>query len=352
MSKSKENHPYLDLGKESFWKSAVGDLNPLSLSGIYKKKFNIEKRDRMVTAGSCFAQHIARKLKASGFNFCDYEAAPSVFPKHLHEKYNYGFYSARYCNIYTVRQLLQTFERAFGERVPLESEWSAEKGYYDPFRPLVEPNAFSTKEDLIASRESHLRSVRNVFLKSDLFIFTLGLTEGWVSKVDGSVFPLCPGTVAGEFDSTKYEFKNFSFQEIFDDLKLFVQKLRAVNPSVKILFTVSPVPLTATKSGEHIMVATMYSKSVLRAIAGQFATEFDFIDYFPSYEIIAAPSMRGMFFEPNMRSVNHHGVDFVMSHFFKEHKPIFDEKVDKKRIELNEGHDVVCEEMLLEQGLL
>ena len=42
----------------------------------------------------------------------------------------------------------------------------------------------------------------------------------------------------------------------------------------------------------------------------------------------------------------------VMSHFFKEHKPIFDEKVDKKRIELNEGHDVVCEEMLLEQGLL
>ena len=73
MSKSKENHPYLDLGKESFWKSAVGDLNPLSLSGIYKKKFNIEKRDRIVTAGSCFAQHIARKLKASGFNFCDYE---------------------------------------------------------------------------------------------------------------------------------------------------------------------------------------------------------------------------------------------------------------------------------------
>jgi hypothetical protein len=69
-------------------------------------------------------------------------------------------------------------------------------------------------------------------------------------------------------------------------------------------------------SGNHILVATMGSKSILRAVAGQIASQFNFVDYFPSYEIINSTPFRGSFFEPNQRNVNHSGVYHVMNSFF------------------------------------
>ena len=39
-------------------------------------------------------------------------------------------------------------------------------------------------------------------------------------------------------------------------------------PKLRILLTVSPVPLTATAGDDHVLLATTYSKSVLRAGRG------------------------------------------------------------------------------------
>ncbi|MFK7985423.1 MAG: GSCFA domain-containing protein [Sandaracinaceae bacterium] len=360
MSETKKSHPYSALEDRALWRKAVGTVNPLMVTDLYRRKFEIRPEDRIVTAGSCFAQHLARKLRESGFNFCDYEPAPDLFPASEAKAYNYGVYSARYCNIYTIRQLWQTFERAFAHREPAEGVWEAEDGCYDPFRPVVEPGPFASREDLEASRRSHLAACRRVFTECDLFVFTLGLTEAWESKLDGSVYPLCPGTVAGEFDPSRHGFRNFTFGECYADMTSFIDALREVNPTVKILLTVSPVPLTATKAPEHIMVATSYSKSVLRAVAGQLASENAFIDYFPSFEIIAATPMRAMFYERNMRSVSPAGVDFVMSHFFEKHRPRADapaprqtpaDAPSKPRPVDPDEADVVCEEMLLDQGL-
>jgi hypothetical protein len=119
------------------------------------------------------------------------------------------------------------------------------------------------------------------------------------------------------------------------------------------LLTVSPVPLTATASGHHVLTATSYSKSVLRAIAGQMTAEFKFIDYFPSYEIITNPVFRGMFFGPNMRSVEQAGVDTVMRHFFADQARVFGaaepkrQKKIKAHVAKPRKEDVQCEEELL-----
>lgn len=367
MSEKTKQHPYVALEDRALWRKAVGTRNPLMVTDLYRRKFEIRPDDRIVTAGSCFAQHLARKLRESGFRFCDYEPAPALFPAAEAKAFNYGVYSARYCNIYTIRQLLQTFERAFDQRHPEEGAWEDEDGFYDAFRPALEPEPFSSLEDLEASRRSHLAACRRVFTECELFVFTLGLTEAWESKLDGSVYPLCPGTAAGEFDESRHAFRNFTFNENYDDMVSFITALREVNPTVKVLLTVSPVPLTATKADEHIMVATSLSKSILRAVAGQIAAENSFVDYFPSYEIIAATPMRAMFYESNMRSVSMAGVDFVMSHFFEKHRPAAASSsavtprtmgtqpapspppVQPKRSADEE--DVVCEEMLLDQGL-
>ena len=113
-------HPYKTLPPNAFWKTAVSEKNHLDFFDIYRKRFTINRTDRIVTAGSCFAQHIARRLRASGFDYKDYEPAPSELPQEIRQNLGYEIFSARYNNIYTARQLLQTFERAFGLRTPME----------------------------------------------------------------------------------------------------------------------------------------------------------------------------------------------------------------------------------------
>src|SRR5262249_42175068 len=71
-------------------------------------------------------------------------------------------------------------------------------------------------------------------------------------------------------------------------------------------------------SGKHVLTATTYSKSVLRAAAGQLADELEFVDYFPSYELITSPVFEGAFFGADMRAITSEGIDFVMGCFFRE----------------------------------
>jgi hypothetical protein len=158
---------------------------------------------------------------------------------------------------------------------------------------------------------------RKCIEKAQYFVFTLGLTESWFNSAKGYEYPMCPGTTAGEFDASAHKFVNQDYNQIRTSLAEAMQMMQMMNSRLRFILTVSPVPLTATRSGQHVVVATMYSKSVLRAVAGALAMNMPNVDYFPSYEIINAPVFRGAFFEPNQRSVNPFGVKFVMDSFFR-----------------------------------
>src|SRR5690606_34270850 len=99
-----------------------------------------------------------------------------------------------------------------------------------------------------------------------------------------------------------------------------------------------------TATNQNVVVATSYSKSVLRAVAGQLAESRPYVDYFPSYEIIGSHIMRGSFYNPDMRTVSEVGVNHVMSHFFKEHRPSNARKAVRQAVR---NDDVACDEELL-----
>ncbi|WP_428660504.1 GSCFA domain-containing protein [Reyranella sp.] len=56
------------------------------------------------------------------------------------------------------------------------------------------------------------------------------------------------------------------------------ERTKRRRPGVRFLLTVSPVPLKASASQNHVLAATTYSKSVLRAVAGQLADTYDDVD--------------------------------------------------------------------------
>jgi GSCFA family len=339
-------HPYRDQAPRAFWKATVSQHTMLEIPDWYTRKWPIDK-DRVATAGSCFAQHIGRFLRESGFNFVDVEPPPTALRPDDWLDYGYNMYSARFGNVYTARQLSQLLKRALGEFVPEERAWAKDAGFVDPFRPTIEAEPMGSEDEVVALRENHLKAVARLFEQTDLFVFTLGLTETWLSKADGAAFPVCPGTHGGEFDPARYRFANLPFPEVCADMEEFIARARGINPKMRFLLTVSPVPLVATATSQQVVVASSYSKSVLRAVAGHLEGKYDFVDYFPSFEIISSHVMRGAFYEPDMRSVLKPGVEHVMAHFFSAHVPPSGRKAKAGVAEIDLSGELACDEELL-----
>jgi hypothetical protein len=309
-------HPYTRAAAYQRWRKAMAEPSPAAIDPMVEAPWRITASDRVATAGSCFAQHLVRRLRESGLAPFETEPAHPMFSPATAEAFGYGLFTARYGSIYTARQLLQLFQRAYGSFIPKDDAWIGEDGaIFDPFRPTIQPGGFPNRREFEIERRQHFAAVRKMFENLDVFVFTLGLTECWRDREDGAVYPLCPGVSAGHFDPARHEFLNLSVQETIEDLDAFLTALRVVNPGARMILTVSPVPLAATAEPRHVWTSTTYSKAVLRLAADEIARRPGVI-YFPSYEIITSPAARGAYFAPDLRSITEIGVDHVMRVFF------------------------------------
>lgn len=357
-------NPYEELPEKAFWRTAVANNSMFNVSGLWNPKFNITPAMPVATYGSCFAQHIGRALAARDFDWLITERAPYAMTEANQTTYNYGVFTSRTGNIYTTSLLVQWLRWAFGDDDVPDEVWEKDGRYYDPFRPRVEPDGFGSVDELHASQQQTIASFRQSVTDAQVFVFTMGLTERWLNSERGFEYPMCPGTVAGDYDETIHQFDNMGFVSVQKSLAEALRIMRVHNPKLKVILTVSPVPLTATKSPHHVLVATMQSKSILRAVAGQISENNGYVDYFPSYEIINSPVFRGTFFEPNQRSVASHGVNFVMDNFFGDLAAKYGSHVrgdsrtraggaqgrspSSARADTQKSTDEVCEEELLD----
>src|SRR5947209_5306511 len=139
--------PYADLPDSAFWKRAVTDVPAAAIDPVAAAAFTLSKMDRVATAGSCFAKHVSRRLAQRGYNYFVTEPAHPLL-KDLASDFGYGTFSARYGNIYTARQLLQLFDRAYGTFHPVEDVWPDGAGrFFDPFRPTIQPIGFASEKE-------------------------------------------------------------------------------------------------------------------------------------------------------------------------------------------------------------
>lgn len=353
--------PYSGLPDHCFWSRAHRTAQIRDIDPVVKGHFLLQPDWKIATAGSCFAQHIARHLRSNGYNYFVAETAHPVIDEDVAASFNYGTFSARYGNLYTARQLLQLAQRARGLFQPEENTWLQGESRIDPFRPNIQPGGFSRQDDFLADRERHFAAVRQIMDESDVFIFTFGLTEGWVSQKDGAVFPLAPGVAGGSFDARKHAFVNFTVAEIVADFTAFVAMMRENNPNVRVLMTVSPVPLIATaRADQSVITATSYSKSVLRVACEELQASVENCFYFPSYEVITGNFSRGAYYADDLREVEDIGVQHVMSLFMRHYTENQPEQPQKSlplrqkvardfRFAVEKVLNVICDEELIER---
>jgi hypothetical protein len=328
---------------------------PFAIDPMTEVPFKIRPTDKVATGGSCFAQRIAQGLQASGFHYFVAENGPEHLAPEAAYEQGFGVYSARYGNLYTTRQLVQLFDRAYGQFKPKLEYWTRPDGrYVDPYRPQAVPEGFATPEEVIADREPHFAAARRVFEELDVFVFTFGLTEGWLVKEDGAALQLAPGVSGGEFDTDKYVFWNARPHEVAADFIAFVDRLRSVNAKSKIIVSVSPVPMIATYENRHVLVSNSYTKSALRCAADEVASARPDISYFPSYEMCTGSVNGAQYYTEDQRTISQTGINVVMKLFFDHYTEGKSRRSNVRALKIDVAREtadaakVVCDEEAIE----
>jgi hypothetical protein len=117
----------------------------------------------------------------------------------------------------------------------------------------------------------------------------LGLSEVWYDQVTGE--PLWRALPVDQFDPERHVFRVETMAQTLQWLET-IERLRARHvPDMKIIFTVSPVPLAMTFRPVSALTANSASKAVVRAALDEFLRNHQEevgrrLFYFPSYELV------------------------------------------------------------------
>ena len=209
-----------------------------------------------VASGSCFAAHMSNHLSNLGFNV----------PTKGEARAYISTMGDGIVNTYAIRQ---QFEWAWQGRVPEVPLWHGYDG-----------KEFGYDEEV---REQ----TRRIFDSAEVFILTLGLSEIWYDEPTGEVFWRAVPT--NRIDPSRHKFRNTSVGENVANLEAIYSLIRQHQPDATIVFSLSPVGLTATFRGIPGIVANSVSKATLRAALDEFTRHHAGdrnLFYFPSYEVV------------------------------------------------------------------
>ena len=125
-----------------------------------------------------------------------------------------------------------------------------------------------------------LDAMRQKLTEAQVFIYSLGVAPHSVKNGIPVIF-------ASPHETMSRDFKFSSVSEVEKSTSVIVDTLRKLNPNIKIVLTVSPVPLTAMTGMSSGIVADCVSKSILRAATFSYMQNAPpDVYYWPSFEMV------------------------------------------------------------------
>jgi hypothetical protein len=228
------------------------------LTGWLPEQPIIGKDTRVIGVGSCFASYFLLWLAENGFN-----RQLDTSPHNALVRYGAAFENPAV--------IAQQFRWAFEGLDVGQVKWIAKD-----------------KELFEASEERRLL-VRRTLEQTDVLVLTLGLSEVWYDSETGE--PLWRALTKRHYDPQRHVFR---VEKVTDTIR-WLEKIESIRarhlPSLKIVFTVSPVRLSATFRPISAISANSVSKAILRAGLDEFLrSQSDKLNrllyYFPSFEIV------------------------------------------------------------------
>lgn len=279
----------------------------------HQPKFQFGQDTSFFPIGSCFVTHIAESLTARGYEVLTNRLR--IGTEHFPDpQYNYENDIALIK--FTPHSMLNEIQvNVDGRELPEHGLIDLQNGkYWNPQLHKILPAPLDVSLDI----QERVRATVSSITEADVVFITLGLTETWFDTRLGIALnenPLVLRELRRESGKGRFEFRNVGYEETMDCLNELLNLVRDKSTKeVKFVLTVSPIPLVRTFTDRDIITANTFSKSVLRAAAQTLADKHDWVDYFPSFEIVLN-SPRELAWRHNQRHVQSGMVDYIMQTF-------------------------------------
>jgi len=241
----------------------------------------IELHHKVATLGSCFADQFGEWLKTNKFEICVNPFGTTYNPLSIHQL------------------ILQSLQESLDESLFVQRDgfW-----FHHHFHSMW---TAETQEQLHLVIQRQQQTVKQVIQGIDVLILTYG--TAWVYRVqkNNSLVANCHKQPATMF--SKQLLTENELQQSFDTLH---EKLRTINPALRIILTVSPV-----RHLKDTLERNSVSKGLLRVMCEAITQRYNSVDYFPAYEIMMDDLRDYRFYERDMLHPSATARDYINQKF-------------------------------------
>jgi tetratricopeptide (TPR) repeat protein len=268
----------------------------------FDPSFALEPGEAVMTIGSCFARNIEARLGELGFRIPARELSLPAEERASDTENDL-------LNKYTPHSIINELRWAFETPFPDESLLEVRGEWHDPH---LASNVAPASLERVRERRAMVAGLYRRLPECRVVVLTLGLVEVWFDTQLGLHLNGAPPTPCLKQEPERFRLEVLSHAQVLAALETIHALLKTHgHPQVKLLVTVSPVPMRATFTGADALVANAYSKATLRSAVGEFVRGHDGVDYFPSYEI-ATLTLRTTAFQEDNRHVAPALVDAIV----------------------------------------
>ena len=223
----------------------------------FKKQLNI--RDKIMLIGSCFTDHISTRLKLHKFDVLENPNGiifnPASISNSIDSYINGKIYKATDLFLYS----------------ELWTSWDHHSSFSNP----------DQQKCLLHINES-VANAHHFLQHAQCIIITLG--SSFVYELKDEVYGGAVGAVAAnchKIPAQHFHHRLMNYSEVENHLQQIVTKMADFNPSVNIIFTISPV-----RHSREGLVENNRSKALLHTAVHAMEQKHEQVSYFPSYELV------------------------------------------------------------------
>jgi hypothetical protein len=249
---------------------------------IKRQTPSLTHRNSVLILGSCFSESIGAKLVAGGFR-------TDINPTGI---------------VYNPLSVARTLEQIIEGKVYTPSDLFEYGGLWHSF---MHHGSFSSsdQEKVLRHINARLKQAHDEFPAVDRLFITFG-TAYVYRTLDGEVVSNCHKVPESQFTRTRLE-----VEEILSVYRALLERCIAANPSLQIVFTVSPIRYV--RDGLH---ESQISKGILLNAVDNLTKAFpDHVHYFPSYEILLDELRDYRFYADDLVHPSSLAVEYIWERF-------------------------------------
>lgn len=245
----------------------------------YQAPFQLTHADPLLLVGSCFTEHIGKRLVDGKFQTL-------INPNGI---------------VYNPVSIADTTNLRFVEKLAVQQRTGGLFYHWDYHGSFNHPDESTFIKNIERARQTTAE-----FLEQTNYLFlTLGTAQVFVLKETGQIVANNHKAPAGWFDE-----RRLSVAETVDTLATAIKAFRAKRPAAQVVLSVSPV-----RHMRNGFVENQRSKAVLLLACADLCAQFDFVHYFPAYEILLDELRDYRFYADDMVHPSDLAVEYIWEYF-------------------------------------